>query len=82
MKIKVNFLENEEHIHVCFGEIQVVDTLEVDIYEGEYTVTPKVTAQSLDTRNKYMQSDVTVYAIPYHAVSNNSGGLTATIGGV
>ena len=49
-------------------------------YEGEYEVTPKVTAQSLPTARKLMTKDVTIAEIPYAEVSNNSGGTTATIG--
>lgn len=51
-----------------------------DIYDGEYTVTPKVVAQSLATTNKYMQDDVTVLEIPYYQTSNPQDGYTVYIG--
>ena len=49
-------------------------------YTGDYEVTPSTNKQSLYTRDKHMVDDVTVKAIPYFEVSNNSGGKTITIG--
>lgn len=49
-------------------------------YEGDYSVTPKVSEIVLPTKNKSMTDDVTVFQIPYHEVENPSGGLTVTIG--
>ena len=49
-------------------------------YHGSYEVTPMVIEQSLETNNKIMDDDVTIFAIPYSEVSNPSGGKTATIG--
>ena len=46
---------------------------EADPYEGDYTVTPKVTAQVLPTASKIMTDDVTVKAIPYYDTSNLYG---------
>lgn len=51
-----------------------------ETYDGDYTVTPRVFEQELETKNKLMASNVTVLAIPYSEVSNNSGGNTVTIG--
>lgn len=51
------------------------------LYQGAYTVTPKVTAQSLDTDYAYLTKDVDVKAIPITKTSNTAGGLTAKIGG-
>lgn len=50
------------------------------LYEGEYTVTPKVYEQSLKTKQKYLIDDVTVQKIPYSETSNTSDGLTVYIG--
>ena len=44
-----------------------------DHYEGPYDVTPKVTEQSLATRAKLMDDDVTVHEIPYAETSNLHG---------
>lgn len=48
-------------------------------YEGEYTITPSVKEQTMQTKNKTMTNDVTIKAIPYAEVTNNSGGSTVTI---
>lgn len=54
--------------------------IDVEPYEGEYSITPKVTSQTLDTQNKLMQSDLVVEKIPYAEVTNVSNGKTVTIG--
>lgn len=51
------------------------------IYDGEYTVIPKVNEdQTLETSGYLMANDVTVKQIPFFEVKNTAGGLTATIG--
>lgn len=70
--------------------MKVDDAVQVDTggggylepYMGPYEATPKVTEQVLATKNKRMAEDVTIYEIPYHETSNQSGGYTAIIGGV
>lgn len=49
-------------------------------YRGDYVVTPKVSAQTLPTRQKSMSDDVTINPIPTNEVSNPFG-TTFTIGG-
>ena len=49
-------------------------------YEGDYKITPKVTEQVLETKNKSLLDNITVFQIPYASVSNPSGGNTVTIG--
>lgn len=49
-------------------------------YVGTYTVIPKTEAQTVQTANKHLSNDINVDAIPYHAVGNESGGNTVTIG--
>ena len=51
-----------------------------DTYDGEYTVIPRMYAQTLDTGSKLMADDVTVYEIPVTRTSNLQGGLTVLIG--
>lgn len=52
-------------------------------YEGPYDVVPMpYTAQILPTANLAMQEDVNVKEIPYYETSNQSGGITATIGDI
>lgn len=68
-------------IPASFGEVQVV-TERVDPslqYEGSYTVTPKVDAQTLPTAKKYMEQDVTVLAIPVYRTTNTADGTTVYI---
>ena len=48
-------------------------------YEGEYDVTPKIEEQKLETKNKTMKEDVTIFAIPYSSVTNPEGGETVNI---
>ena len=51
-----------------------VTQLEGDKYAGPYTVTPKADAvQTLETRAKTMEDDVTVLAIPYYQTGNLYG---------
>ena len=67
--------------HFLHGVIAVAPTAApADPYDGEYTVTPRVTEQTLNTKHKYMEDDVCVLAIPYYETSNLSG-KTAYIGG-
>lgn len=63
------------------GSVNVGGTVLPDQYEGEYEITPKVTAQTLETKEKYMLEDVQVKEIPCFDTSNTSGGTTVYIGG-
>lgn len=49
-------------------------------YRGDYEVTPKITEQTLPTKQKSMSDDVTIKPIPTNEVSNPYG-ITFTIGG-
>ena len=51
-----------------------------DSYDDGYIVTPRVHAQTLNTKNKLMKDNVSVLAIPYFETSNLSG-KTVYIGG-
>jgi len=42
-------------------------------YTGAYEVTPKVEEQTLPTKERYMNDDVTVYGVPYFQTSNEYG---------
>lgn len=42
-------------------------------YSGPYEVTPKVDEQTLPTKERYMNDDVTVYGVPYFQTSNEYG---------
>ena len=51
-----------------------------EAYDDGYIVTPRVYAQTLNTKNKLMKDNVSVLAIPYYETSNLSG-KTVYIGG-
>lgn len=53
---------------------------DVDYYDGDYTVTPKVEKQELATRQKFLTEDVKIKEIPFFEASNNEGGQTVFIG--
>ena len=52
----------------------------VESYKGDYTITPKIDSQTMRTKNKKMEDNVTVLAIPYYETSNLTG-KTVYIGG-
>ena len=78
-KVKQNTVELRAILQTVI-ELPSADVTEYEVYEGTYTVTPKTAAQTLETQNKLMQSDVVVEKIPYAEVTNNTGGKTVTIG--
>lgn len=61
------------------GELDVGSGGRLPNFDGEYTVTPKIYAQTLETKNKSMIDDLVVNQIPYSEVSNPSGGNTVNI---
>lgn len=63
---------------VVFDKIVAV-TKDVESYDGDYTVIPKVAEQVLPTAKKLMSADLTIAKIPIYDVSNNSGGTTIYI---
>lgn len=69
----------EEVVEADFGEVSVIHSCDLPIYDGDYIVTPKAEEQELETANKILTDNVTVLEIPYTEVSNISGGLTVSI---
>lgn len=90
MKIQVDFQETSAQFSLGFepsSEFEIgfeegFGTSRADPYMGSYDVIPRVTAQSLPTRDRWLSRDVTVQAIPYHEVENTERGTTAIIGGI
>ena len=79
MSAKVEF-DSGSKMDVGFGQAQPVpEYVGGTIYDGEYEITPRVTAQTMSTRDKVMLDDVTIQAIPVYETSNNSGGTTVYI---
>ena len=52
----------------------------VESYQGDYIITPQIRSQYMNTKNKKMEANVTVLAIPYYETSNLTG-KTVYIGG-
>lgn len=85
------FNETECSFKMEFGGTDLPFNLEFDeqggsvdkdeYYNGAYTVTPKVKAETiLKTRGYKMADNVTVKEVPYHEIANDSGGVTVYIG--
>ena len=77
-ELSVSFIQTECTFNTNFGEVFVVKT--DDVYDGDYSVTPRVYGQTLLTKDKLMLDDVTVEIIPLSKVINISNGYTVTIG--
>lgn len=73
-----SFVEQDCSFVISFGEMTFVQQ-DVLIYEGDYSVTPTVSSQTLQTAQKLMREDLTIKEIPYFVVSNASGGDTVYI---
>jgi hypothetical protein len=75
-------LENRPEQSVEVKQNIIIEKVYEDaiLYEGEYAVTPKVTEQSLPTKERLLMEDVTIKKIPFAAALNTSGGRTVTIG--
>lgn len=75
-RIQANNTDLRECIEAAENLLEVTGTP----YNGEYVITPQTEGQTLPTKEKILLEDITIMAIPYAEVANNSGGLTATIG--
>lgn len=49
-------------------------------YKGEYIINPKIVSQTMETKDKVMDDDVTINEIYYNETENLSGGMTVQIG--
>lgn len=76
----VLFESNVQRLPISFDKFVVTTvTKDVDYYDGDYSVIPKVTRQTLPTEKKFLGSDIKVEKIPIFDVSNTSGGTTIYI---
>ena len=66
---------------VLKGSVAIPSISQGESYTGPYEVTPDIDGETLVTSLKTMLGNVVVNPIPYAEVSNNTGGLTVTIGG-
>lgn len=79
MDIEIDF-ESDDDLGADFGEVIEVPASDVPVYEGEYSVKPKVEEQALPTAGKMMRDDMKILSIPFFSVSNSTGGNTVYIG--
>ena len=90
MRIRVSLHELSASVPVSFSEENRFEigfkegfpNARASPYSGSYEVIPRVSAQSLPTKDKSLDKDILVRAIPYHEVENTERGTTAIIGGV
>lgn len=75
----IRFKILDSTVHMRVSDAEVVYSSAGDPYTGSYIITPKVDAQTMATRNKLMQDNVTIKAIPYYE-TDNSLGTTIYIG--
>lgn len=61
--------------------VEIKEYTGVDVYDGEYTLTPEATDQVLLTKEKLLKENVTIKAVQKQIVENPAGGQTITIGG-
>lgn len=78
VQVTLSIQSNNQTVTLGFNET-IIGGDALPWYEGEYVVTPKVTSQTLETRNKSMREDVTVLEIPLSEVINPQGGTTLLI---
>lgn len=62
------------------GRLAAAYTVPPEAYDGPYEATPMTVDQKLNTKEKYMNDDMSIRSIPYFDVSNTSGGSTVYIG--
>lgn len=65
---------------VLTGQLASTHAAHLETYSGPYEVTPQIVSQTLDTKEKYMDDNVSIKSIPYFDVGNTSGGSTVYIG--
>ena len=68
------------HFH-AEPHVIAVNSGDVPVYDGAYSVTPKVYEETtLETKQKLMQNNVTISRIPQYQVSNDAEGVTLISG--
>lgn len=66
-------LEDSEEFDIDFSETLDTGVYGDSEYEGVYEIVPKVDAQSLPTKEKYLKEDVTIHGVPYFETDNEVG---------
>lgn len=62
------------------GTVIIPEQIPIEEYDGDYTVTPRLEEQTLQTQGYKMRENLTVQTIPVVATSNLFGGKTVVIG--
>ena len=57
----------------------ISNNVEKTYYDGEYEVTPRLQAQTLETADKTMRKDITIKEVPVSETTNPDGGTTIVI---
>ena len=75
-------INGKEVLYFPLGtKIILPDGTEVPVYDGPYSVTPRVDQDiTLSTSQMMFDEDIVINKVPYAVVTNNSGGKTVTIG--
>ena len=79
---KIGFSPTKSVFQVEFDTaVEIKEYTGVDVYDGEYSLTPETTDQVLLTKEKLLEENVTIKAVLRQIVENPAGGQTVTIGG-
>ena len=79
---KIGFSPTKSVFQVEFDTaVEIKEYTGVDVYDGEYTLTPETTDQVLLTKEKLLKENVIIKAVQKQIVENPAGGQTVTIGG-
>ena len=62
------------------GYLTIPSATHLEYYDGPYEVTPRLDDQVLETHDKTMTDDVTIYEIPITYTTNPHNGVTVLIG--
>ena len=79
MNMKFEFMTSDQSFDCEFDSVIIMENRDFPYYEGAYEVTPDVSEQKLETKQKIMRDDVIIKEIPFFETSNNTVGTTVYI---
>lgn len=79
MPINVN-IGSVAPVDVIAPNVEIITRSNEEVYNGDVSVVPGIEDVTLNTANKLVESDITVFKIPRFDVSNTEG-TTVYIGG-
>lgn len=80
LKFNVSMKNDIKPFAFSFEDFQTTTKIDAEHYKGSYEVTPKAESQSLETKDKFMDNNVTINKMPFFETSNEQGGETIYIG--